>query len=47
MNFFFRFLVVPVPMIPLEDTTIVSVEDFEDFFGNPNYLYRPRVTRAS
>ena len=29
-------------MIPIEDTTVVSVEDFDDFFGNPNYLYRPR-----
>ncbi|XP_046448697.1 mucin-2-like [Daphnia pulex] len=32
----------PVPLIPLEDTTMVLLEDFDSFFGNPNYFYIPR-----
>ncbi|KAK4026857.1 hypothetical protein OUZ56_015883 [Daphnia magna] len=32
----------PVPLIPLEDTTVVQLEDFEKFFSNPNYFYTPR-----
>ncbi|XP_032788854.2 mucin-5AC [Daphnia magna] len=32
----------PVPLIPLEDTTVVQLEDFDKFFSNPNYFYTPR-----
>ncbi|XP_057378682.1 mucin-2-like isoform X2 [Daphnia carinata] len=32
----------PVPLIPLDDTTIVQLEDFDKFFSNPNYFYTPR-----
>lgn len=32
----------PIPIIALEDTTIVLVEDFDSFFANPNYFYRPQ-----
>ncbi|KAI9563689.1 hypothetical protein GHT06_011153 [Daphnia sinensis] len=32
----------PVPLIPLQDTTVVLLEDFDKFFSNPNYFYTPR-----
>ena len=31
----------PVPLIPLEETTVVHPHDFDRFFSNPNYFYRP------
>ena len=33
---------IPIPIIPLEDTTAVRIEDLESFFRNVNSFYLPR-----
>ena len=33
---------IPIPTTPLDDTTVVRVEDLDWFFANPSRFYTPR-----